>query len=183
VGTFDLKDAGVMLRGVEKGVWDAAFKGLVAAAHKTVEHIVGDIIPSFGDRMPVDRGAYRAGWRVQPMRGEGKVLVQNSAPHAVFIEDGVRAGSVKIGRKLIEALTEWVKRKGIGGRTVTSSNGRARHVKATNSEATSIAWAIAKSMQKKGIFGGTGLRIMEKAEKRVPGFIRESVSAELRKLK
>lgn len=172
-----------MLEDIKGGLREAAFRGLVAAGHKTVEHIVADVIPSFGSRMPVDKGAYRAGWRVQPVKSEGEVIVQNSSPHAPFVDLGVRPGHVKIGRKLIAALTEWVQRKGLGGRTVTSASGRVRQVKASKAEATSIAWAIAKSMQAKGIFGGTGLRILEKAEKRVPTFIKEEVERELAKVK
>jgi hypothetical protein len=181
---YALKDAGVMLHDVESGWREAAFRGLVAAGHRTVEHIVADVIPSFGDRMPVDRGAYRAGWRVQPVKAEWKVVVVNTAPHAAFIEHGVRAANVKIGRKMIEALAEWVRRKGIGGRTVVSSSGRERRVRASNAEATAMAWAIAKSMQKVGIFnrgGEQGLGVLRKAERRVPEFIKEEVERELSK--
>ncbi|HXQ48519.1 MAG TPA: hypothetical protein VN842_01890 [Thermoplasmata archaeon] len=185
--TYSLRDAGIRLpEDVRSEVRAAAFRGLVSAAHKTVEVVVSEIIPSFGDRMPVDRGAYRAGWRVQPMRSEGKVLVLNTAPHAVLIEEGVRAGNVKIGRKMIDALAEWVRRKGIGGRSVTSASGRTRLVKASRAEAASIAWAIAKDMRRRGIFnrgGEQGLGIMRKAERRIPAIIKTEVTRELRKLK
>ena len=75
---------------------ERAFAGLVSAGHRVVQVIVSEIIPSFGDRMPVDRGVYRAGWRVQPLKGEGKVLVHNVAPHAAFIEHG-KAGRAMRG--------------------------------------------------------------------------------------
>ena len=85
---------------------------------------------------------------------------------------------------MIEALAEWVRRKGIGGRTVVSKSGRERRVKASAAEATAIAWAIAKSMQKKGIFaGGKGLSAPCKVEPRIPGIVKEEVERELRKVK
>jgi hypothetical protein len=186
VKVYKLSDAGVMVKDVESQWREAAFRGLVAAGHRTVEHIVADVIPSFGDRMPVDRGAYRADWRVQPVKAEWKVVVVNTAPHAVFIEHGVRAANVKIGRKMIEALAEWVKRRGLGSRTVTSSSGRVRRVKASNAEAMAMAWAIARSMQSKGIFnrnGEQGLGVLRKAGRRIPEFIKDEVERELHKLK
>jgi hypothetical protein len=185
VGTFTLKQAGVRLpRELGGAVRKVAFDGLVSAAHKIVQLIDAEIIPSFGDRMPVDRGAYRAGFRVLPVRAEGKVVIRNSAPHAVFIEEGVRAANVKISRQMIENLAEWVRRKGIGGRTVTSKSGKERLVKASAAEATAIAWAIAKSMQEKGIFDkGRGLHVMRRAEAHMPEVIRREVEAELRKVK
>jgi hypothetical protein len=182
VKTYSLRDSGLMLKDLENDVREAAFKGLVSAAHRTVEHIVADVIPSFGDRMPVDRGAYRAGWRVQPVKGEGKVVVSNASHQAVVIEDGVRAGSVKPSRKFIEALAKWVRRKGIGGRTVVSASGRERRVKASNAEATAIAWAILMSMKRRGIFGPKGLGVLRIAERRVPQFIKDEVEAELQKV-
>ncbi len=182
--SYSLAQSGVLVRDLRGEVRERAFAGLVSAGHRVVQVIVSEIIPSFGDRMPVDRGVYRAGWRVQPLKGEGKVLVHNVAPHAAFIEHGVPAGHVRIGRKMIEALAEWVRRKGIGGRTVVSKSGRERRVKASAAEATAIAWAIAKSMQKKGIFaGGKGLGVLRKVEPRIPGIVKEEVERELRKVK
>jgi hypothetical protein len=175
--TYALKDAGVMLEDVGKEVRAAASRGLLAAAHRTVAHIVGSIIPSL-PHPPVDRDIYRAAWRAKK-DGDGAV-VENLAPHAGFIEYGVRAGSVKQGRAMIDALTEWVKRKGIGGRTVTSAGGKTRHVKASDAEARGIAWAIAKSMQKRGIFGPKGLRVLEKAGKMIPTFIDQEVAREMK---
>jgi hypothetical protein len=185
VGTLTLAQAGVRFpKEIGSAVRKAAFDGLVSAAHAIVQLVDAEIIPSFGDRMPVDRGAYRAGFRVLPMRAEGKVVIRNSAPHAVFIEEGVRAENVKISRKMIENLAEWVRRKGIGGRTVTSKSGRERLVAASASEATSIAWSIAVSMQKNGIFNkGGGLHVMRKAEAHAPAIVRREVESEIRKAK
>lgn len=183
---WDLNDAGLMLGEIKGEMKKAAHAGLLAAAHRIVEHIVANIIPNL-DRPPVDRGIYRAGWRARRI-SEG-AIVENVAPHAPFIEYGVRAAHVKPGREMIDALTKWVQRKGIGGRTVISSNTKSsaglfgtRHVKASTTEARSIAWAIAKDMQKRGIFAPKGLQVLEKASKDFPRFIREEVIRELAKL-
>ena len=166
---WSLNDAGLMLGELHKDMKAAAHRGLLAAAYRIVEHIVSDIIPGL-DNPPVDRGIYRAGWRARRI-GEG-AIVENVSPHAAFIEYGVRGSHVKIGRAMIDALTAWVRRKGIGGRTVVSKSGHSRLVKASQTEARAIAWAIAKDMQRFGIFRPKGLRVLEKASKRFPEFIR-----------
>ena len=170
--TWRLEDAGLMVKEIGAEMHGAAARGLLAAAHRTVAHIVGTIIPSL-PRPPVDRGLYRAGWRAKK-DGQGAV-VENIAPHASVIEFGARGANVKIGRAMIDARAAWVKRKGLGGKTVGK-----RHVKATDTEARSIAFAIAKTMQKKGIFGPRGLRVLERAEKSIPLFIREEVAREMK---
>jgi hypothetical protein len=177
--TWTLAQAGLMIDTIEKDVRRAAMAGLVSAGYRLVEHIVADVMPSFG-HPPIDRSAYRAGWRVR--KGPGYVVVENLTLQAAFIEHGVRPGNVKIGRKMIKALTAWVKRKGLGGRMVKGKDGRARHVKASSKEAEGIAWAIAKSFQKTGIFGPKGFQVLKKASRQAPRFMREEVQAKLREL-
>lgn len=176
---YTLKDAGLMLGDLKGSMKAAAHRGLLAAAYRIVEHIVSDIIPGL-DNPPVDRGIYRAGWRAR--RIEEGAIVENVSPHAVFIEYGVRGSHVRIGRAMIDALAAWVRRKGIGGRNVVSKSGKTRLVKASATEARQIAWAIAKDMERFGIFRPKGLRVLEKASKRFPEFIREEVIRELAKL-
>lgn len=154
------------------------------------QHIVVDIIPGISPE-PTARGAYKAAWRTGRLPNGAEVV--NSLFYAVLIEKGVRAENVKVGRKLIDALTEWVKLKGIGGKVVQSrrgaggkflAGGQTRSVKvaATDSEARSIAWAVAKSMQKHGIFNhGKGWNVLGKALKMAPQYIREEVQRELRR--
>jgi hypothetical protein len=174
---WSLKDAGLAVEEIGKDSRKAVSAGMLAAAYRGVQYIVSDIIPSFG-HPPVDRGLYRAGWRAGKL-GSG-AYIENKTPIASIIEQGARAKNIRISRAMITALAAWVKRKGIGGRQVTSKDGRTRHVKASQAEATSIAWAIAKSFQKKGIFPPRGLRVMEKASKKFPAFISEEVSKKLK---
>lgn len=157
---FDLHDPAFQ-RYLGTSVEKAVRAGIVSAGARIVAHIVNEIIPS-EPRIPVDRGAYRAGWRSEPT-SDG-VEIYNVAPHAPFIEFGVRSQNVKIGRQMLEDLARWVVRKGIG----------------TSDEAPSIAFAIAKSMQKRGIFNeGKGLRILERAMALSGDFLIEEISDEI----
>lgn len=139
---------------------EAGIRGVQSAATRAVQLIQIQIIPATIPQ-PVDRGIYRAGWRFVFL-SDG-ALILNVEPHAPHIEFGVRAANVKVGRKMIAALTEWVVRKKLAP---------------AGKEAVSAAWAIAKSMQKKGIYG-TGLRVLERTKALLPEIIREEVSREV----
>ncbi len=141
----------------------AGIRGLHSAAARGVQIIVTEIIPSRIPQ-PVDRGLYRAGWRFR-LEFDG-AWIENNEPTAEIIEGGVRAENIKIGRAMIQALTEWVVRKGL-----------------TDAEdAPRAAWAIAKSMQRKGIFGGgKGLRIFEEFyTRRLDPLIKGEIDREIR---
>lgn len=143
---------------------EAALRGLVSAGVKLVQEITLRIIPMKSPQ-PVDRGVFRAGWRTYP-EADG-ATIENLEPHAVFIEFGVRPGSVKVGAGLVNALTEWVQRKGI----------------ASGKEARRAAFAIANNAQRRGFFnGGQGFRILEDAMKLAPDIIRTEVENELRRV-
>jgi len=145
----------------KQGTMKAAIQeGLMSAALRIVRDIIAIHIPAL-PHPPVNKGVFEAGWRTEA--ADDGVFIFNVAPHAPFIEFGVRGSNVRIGGAMIRALTEWVIAKGVGARISNSASpGKAKVVRATVSEATSIAWAIAKSMQKRGIFAG-GLHILEKA--------------------
>ncbi len=136
----------------EKDLRKAMVKGLFSAALAGVQEIVVSIISSRSPQ-PIDRGIYRAGWRAVPSPDGADI--ENLEPVAVFIEEGVRAENVKPGQAMLDALTEWVQRKGL----------------ANGPEAASAAYAIAMNMQKKGIFGKQGM-----------GILRELVNGQLTKL-
>jgi hypothetical protein len=140
----------------------AAVLGLQSAAARGVQDIITRIIPSRTPQ-PVDRGVYRSGWRFYP--APDGAVIECFEPHAILIEDGVRAGNVKIGKKMIDALAEWVQRKGI----------------VSGDEARSVAWAIAKSMQRRGIFNkGKGMGILaELVDQYLPGYVEEEVAREV----
>lgn len=145
-------------------------KALFATAQRLVTVVVTEIIPN-EEHPPVDRGLYRAGWRIK--KGPSSVTIFNATPAAGHIEWGVRASHVKPGRAMIASLAAWVKRKGLGA-SLSIKTHKVR--KASGKEATNIAWAIAKSMQKKGIFNRgvtSGLSILGKAVLRFDRIFRE----------
>lgn len=148
-------------------------RGTVSAGLRLVQIITTRLIPA-EDPPPIDQRAYVAGWDTQPT--DYGAIVFNTAPHAVIIEHGGRAG-FEIGRKMIDALAEWVVRKGLLGKGSGSIQGRSQE-----QEAQSFAWAIATKMRQRGIFnrnGGEGLRIAEKAAALAPGVMVEEIRAEL----
>lgn len=205
---------------IDKG----ARRGMLSAGARIVNDIVTRVIPA-EPRMPVDRGIYRAGWQFEAT--EGGVAVYNATPQAPIIEWGVRAERVKPGKAMIDALTQWVQRKGIGTSRAQASGGvkkpgiskvrappslasqitkpvkdfvkklsRLLKVQPTSGggggkggkgsaslgddEARGIAWAIARNMQKKGIFNnGKGLRILEKATKMMPRILETEITREI----
>lgn len=162
---FDAERSGEVRIWVEQGFDHVAKRAIVATAMKVVSVIQTEIIP-MEDPQPVDRGLYRAGWRFKKT-GDG-VEVFNTVPHAPMIEWGVRAENVKIGRVMIDALEKWVIRKGIGD----------------SKSARGIAFAIANKMKQRGVFnreGKKGLRILEKAVKKIPRFLDDMFRAELRR--
>lgn len=157
----------------------AALKGIMSAASKLQQQIITDIIPKTKP-VPVDRGIYRAGWRIEP-RDNGAALF-NHVAWAPFIEFGVKPDQVKPGRAMIQALAEWVKRKGIGGKTKkTKKGGPVLVQKVSMTEALQIAWAIAMSMKKKGIHGKNGRGILKRVLKNAPKIIEEHVTREVMK--
>ena len=160
--SVDLAQAGAMMKNLGDSLRSGAILGLHSAAYHGLNEILTRIIPSRSPQ-PVDRGLYRAGWRVVTYSDGADI--ENNEPHAAFIEFGVRAQNVRIGRKMIEALTEWVVRKGL----------------ATPADAVQRAWAIARSMQKRGIFyQGTGMNILgELLEWRMERFVEEEVIREV----
>lgn len=163
--TIKLEEAAAWIDGeLKPDMKAAAVRGLVSAAAALVQEITLRIIPTKSPQ-PVDRGVFRAGWRSYP-EADG-ATIENTEPHAAFIEWGVRGGSVKVGFPLVNALTEWVQRKGI----------------ASGTDARSAAYGIALAAQRRGFFnGGTGFRILEDAMKLAPDIIRREVENELRRV-
>lgn len=143
----------------------AAARAILSAANRIVQVIVTEIIPQTNPQ-PVDQGFYRSGFRAQPMPGGAEL--KNTMPYASIIEWGARAENIKVGRKMIDALTEWVTRK----RLPLDKGQTPRQV----------AWAIAMAMKRRGIFHeGKGLRVVERAMERFPEILRQEFARELKR--
>ncbi len=173
--SFTLKEAadGKLTRHLSERMKAGVRNGMLSGGQRLVGIIQNELIPA-EDPPPIDQRAYVAGWHAEPL-DEGAV-VYNDVPYAGVIEHGVRGENVKIGRAMISALAEWVVRKGFLGKGPGSIGARAQE-----DEAQDAAWAIAKSMQKRGIFNreSEGLQIARKAELRAPKIVAEEVAAEI----
>lgn len=179
---YSLNQASVAVQKMAAQHKDAARRGLVSAVIKLNQYIVLQLIPR-NVPQPVDRGAYRAGWKFTQL-SETSVYLYNSAPHASLVENGVK--EVTIGPALIDALAAWVKRKGIGSRIeqkVVKGEVKLRVKKPNKAEARAIAWAIAMAAKKNGGFfnRGNGLKILEKAMAIAPTVLSDSIAAEIKK--
>jgi len=162
---FDASRPDEVRHWLHSGFEKAADRAMVATALRLVSHIQNEVIPK-EDPKPVDRGVYRAGWRSKQVSRGAEVF--NTVAWASIIEFGVRAGNVKIGRAMIDALSKWVERKGIAGKA----------------DSRGVAFAIANSMKKKGIFnrgGRNGLRVLEKALTRLGEFATAEFIVEVRR--
>jgi hypothetical protein len=149
---------------LDKVTRQAGERAMLSTALRLVQIITTEIMPA-EQRPPVDRGAYRAAWRAKKIQGGAEIV--NTLPYAAVIEYGAKAENVKVGRAMIEALTEWVRRKGLAG--------------PEPGDASRMAWAIATNMQKHGIYnGGKGLRILEQALKRLQPVLDEEYAREVR---
>lgn len=195
--SFDISQYPEVARLVGAAVDKQVRRGALSAAHKLVSHIKSSVIPStanevVGGRTPVDRGLYRAAWVAQ--KTDRGADVYNSLPYAPIVEWGARAENIKIGKRMIDALTDWARRKGlvakrvaVAGKAATGEGGdftRVRWRGRTNVEmaeaARAVAWAIAIAMKKRGIFaGGQGLRVLERARQKLPQFLQEEIAREI----
>lgn len=169
----DIKDAHLVVDAVGQKIRLAKQRGVLSAAQRLVQVIKTEIVPG-ENPPPVDQGAYLAGWDAEPTADGAAVF--NTAPHAPIIEEGGRPG-FQIGRAMINALAEWVTRKGLLGRGAGSIQERAQ-----GQEARNMAWAIATKMKQRGMFvrdGQRGLHVAQKAKKRAFKIIEEEIRAEL----
>lgn len=166
---------------LSNGIDGAAKRAITSAAARVVSHIANELVPN-EDPQPVDTGAYRAGWHAEQTDKGADVV--NTLPYASIIEGGARAENIKIGKKMIEALTKWVQRKGFGSYAYKTKSGRVRTVKLPSEQAESIAWAIATAMKKRGIFNRgnkKGLRIAERAAKFAAMVLPEEMAHEVQR--
>ena len=142
----------------------AAKKGLLSAAKRMATLIVIRYIPNAKLKQPVDRGAYKAAWGAGVE--EDGAYFDNIAPHAPFVEYGVRvrAGASKPGKAMIQAIAEWAVRKGIADPEIASRAG----------------FFIAMKIKSKGI---EARAVMEAANKDVlDQVVKEELERELKRL-
>lgn len=139
----------------------ATINGIQAAVIRLHQIILTVYIPMTNPN-PVDRGLYRAGWTVDLLPNGAKL--RNYVPWALFIEYGVLPKNVKASKKMIQALAEWILRKGFARKMVMDKkSGKPTMIKDKDAQALAMAYAISTIMKKKtGIHGKTGRKILEK---------------------
>ena len=91
--------------------------------------------------LPVDRGTYRRGFKVRDLRDGA--MIYNSVLHAPIIEWGRRAGKMPP----IDAITDWVIRKGMVPHVRRGKKGAGWTVWDQRQAAQQIAWLIARKMK------------------------------------
>ena len=161
-------------------------KAMFSAATRGMKRSV--LLTSKGDRKPVDRGAYRRGWRVR-RHPDGAVLY-NPVSYAPIVEAGSRPHWAPL-----QPLIEWVVRKGLSGGKARSSeilvkragrmNKQGRLTKGAQRsgmrlfEAVEIARRIRFKIAKKGTKGHW---ILKRASRRFKKYIHEEIKSELRRI-
>jgi len=181
---IEIDEAPEWVQELRENLRNAAILGLQSAGLRLVSHIQTTLESVRDERTgkgpPIDRGAYRAAWKVRKV-AKG-VIVENTLPYASIIEYGARGENISISRAMIQALTDWIMRKGLAGKRPRKSNTEGRID--FYQRAHGMAWAIAVSMKKTGIFnGGKGLGVLRKAMQDLPAIVNEEVTRELRRVK
>jgi hypothetical protein len=174
--SFSINDLGAFQDWAKMGITNAVMRGCLSTAQRTVQHITTVLIPG-EEQPPVFTHAYAAGWHAEKTARGADVV--NTIPYGSVIEDGARPENIKIGKAMIEALTQWVFRKGLAGKPRTGARRQEQLVEARN-----IAWAIALHMKKVGIFnrnGRKGLKIAARAKVKAREFLWEEVRRELKR--
>src|SRR5258706_10382123 len=96
----DVSEAEALARYMKIALERVAVRAIHALALGMVQHVVAVVIPR-EPRQPVDRGAYRAAWKVKKARDGAWVF--NGMPYAGVVEFGARPENVKISREMIVA--------------------------------------------------------------------------------
>jgi hypothetical protein len=141
-------------------------RGLISAGLRMIQEIVTREIPARVP-MPVDRGVYRAGWKLD---STSEIAVFNDVLYADKIEGGIQPGELQRTPELLEQITAWV------GRKQLAQQGQS---------ARAVAWRIVSALIRNGVYNrGEGLGIMAAVvnDGRLDSFIQEECAAEVEKL-
>lgn len=111
------------IRESKQAIERAIRKGKIVGAERAVTRLKAV-------KVPIDRGHYRAAWRVVVSAG-GSVSVVNDSPMAGVIELGARSHAVSVEGQ--QALLEWVMRHEV-----------------PEKEAHAVVWAIVQRLKKQG---------------------------------
>lgn len=129
-----------LLRGKEKQINEAANTGL----NRVAMSVLADAQKNLKDKGSIATSQLINSGRIKPQT-DMSIDVSFEANHAYWVEYGRKAG----GMPPIKPILEWIKKKGIADKT-TPSGARKTRGKDFLKEATSLAYAIAKSIARFG---------------------------------
>lgn len=151
----------------ERGVREAIEAGLQRAAPRCVALLQAK---ANAPGVPFDTGEYRR--RFAATVTGLQLSIYNTDPKAPIIEDGRRAGA---RMPPVNALIPWVKRKGLGR--------KGRLKKLGDQALRGVAWAVARSIAKRGlrahhVFRGAGAEIDRIVRAEVAGAVNRALVGE-----
>jgi hypothetical protein len=159
-------------------------KAAVQAVRRTLRGqgrvIVREEINATQPRPPFDRGEYTRSWSAVPIEDGGRIY--STSPYASVIDRGRRPG-FGVGKAGIQALMGWAQRHGLESAPTIQRvsqrqmlqrmlGQRAKNRKADKREQgeaslRSVAFAIAAAIKRRGLWQPKGLRVFERASKRI----------------
>ena len=137
-----LKDLGGYLSKIPRERHAAAVKAVRRTLRGQGRVIIREEINA-SKPIPFDRGEYTRSWEAIPIEDGGRIY--SKSPYASVIDRGRRPG-FGVGKAGIQALMGWAQRHGME---------------------RSAAYAIAAAIKRRGLWMPKGLRVFERASKRI----------------
>ena len=138
-----LKDLGGYISKIPRERHKAAVKGVRQVLQQRGRVIVNEEINATKPRPPVDRRTYANSWFAMAIPDGGRIYSKD--PKASIVDRGRRPG-YGVGKAGIQALMGWAQRHGME---------------------RSAAYAIAAAIKRRGLWMPDGLKVFERASKRI----------------
>lgn len=133
------------LRRRARGAKREILRGIRSAAVRGRTEIVGRT----NEADKVYLGHFKNAWRILSLGGDKGWELVNDAPHAGIVERGARPH--KVGMAAVEAIREWVRRKGL---RVSVGGGKPRALTASEAAddpvVNQMTWAIVQKIEREG---------------------------------
>ena len=138
-----LRDLGGYISRIPRERHAAAVRGVRQTLQQRGRVIVNEEINATKPRPPVDRRTYANSWFTMAIDDGGRIYSKD--PKASIVDGGRRPG-FGVGKAGIQALMGWAQRHGME---------------------RSASYAIAAAIKRRGIWQPKGLRVFERASKRI----------------
>ena len=190
-----LRDLGGYVSRIPKERHKAAVQAVRQTMHERGRVIVNEEVNTTKPRPPVDRRTYANSWFAMSIPDGGRLYSKD--PKASIVERGRRPG-FGVGKEGIQALMGWVHRHGMdttsvspreklirsrllknaaaqGAIAMARAGIKARKARQAEGAARSVAFAIAAAIKRRGLWQPKGLRVFERASKRIIEACRHAV--------